>query len=93
MHTQISLRMNYLHLLEAAVLARVTALITRVSAVNVYQLANQCSREYMACLQCYKVDIILQLASLQLESNHTALHFFSFFTVRLQKIKYIHTPL
>lgn len=59
-------------------LARVIALIMHMSAVNVYQLANQNSREYMPRLHCYKVDIILQLTSLQLEYNHTVLPLFVF---------------
>lgn len=57
-HAQISLWMSYLHLPAESPLARVIALIIHMSAVNVYQLANQSSREYMACLHCYKVDII-----------------------------------
>lgn len=77
-HTQISLWMNYLHLPAESVLARVIALVMHMSAVNVYQLANQNSREYKPSLYCYKVDIILQLTSLQLEWNHTAIIFFHF---------------
>lgn len=63
-HTQISLWMNYLHLPAESVLARVIALIMHMSAVNVYQVANQSSGEYMPHLHCYKADIILQLTSL-----------------------------
>lgn len=70
--------MNYLHLPAELVLARVIALIMHMSAVNVYQLANQNSGEYMPCLHCYKVDITLQLTSLQLEYNDTVLLLFMF---------------
>lgn len=78
MHIQIGLRTNYLHLPEELSLARVIALIIHMSNAPVYQLANQHSRGYMPCLHCYKVDIILQLTSLQLEQNHTATQFFTF---------------
>lgn len=59
-------------------LARVIALIMHMSALNVYQLANQNSGEYMPRLHCYKVDITLQLTSLQLEYNDTVLPLFMF---------------
>lgn len=64
--------MNYGHLPAEPVLARVVALIMPMSGIHVYQPASPSSGEFMLCLHCDKVDIILQLTSLHLECNHIA---------------------